>query len=101
MVPAKVRGLGFKIHRERAVIPHLAASLGYEKIVEMVLKIGVEVSAVDLVGDTALHLATQGGHEKSRCCRKAGQILMQETITGKRHCISLPAEGMGTLSRCC
>src|SRR3990167_637569 len=42
----------------------LAATLGYHNICEILIDAGADIHAVDLAGNTSLHLAVQGYGEK-------------------------------------
>lgn len=40
---------------------HLAAQGGYEKFIEVLLKIGADIAAINMDESTALHFAVEGG----------------------------------------
>lgn len=48
----------------QVLIPILLFLLGEEKLIQLLLKSGVNINAVDNHKDTSLHLATKNGHEK-------------------------------------
>ncbi|GMT14319.1 hypothetical protein PFISCL1PPCAC_5616 [Pristionchus fissidentatus] len=70
-----------------AMALHVAAAKGYTKVVEMLIRAGVDVNSVDFDGWTPLHAAAHWGEKNSQeCCRillNAGATVDAVTLSGQ------------------